>query len=206
MVTTADIIDRIASQVRPWGDFEMTIAQMQLFINQAIEDAASSGWLVDLEDAEALEFSANTYEYDVPSSFAYVGSLRVENSSTSPATWDERIPYAFWEIRFDNSLSKFYFNRAWPLPVGKKLKVIGQRRPALVTTLGGNIEVGMEAFVRERAIAYALGFQSTGSAELSVDQSHIALMDRKMAHSERLLSLHPQEFRVTFNSEHVPGR
>ena len=205
MVTTADIINRIASQVRPWGDFEMTIAQMTLFVNQALEDAASSGWLIDLEDDESLTFAATTYEYSVPSSFAYIGSLRVENSSTSPATWDEHIPVPFWEIRFDTD-AKFYINRAWPIPVGKKMKVIGQRRPILVTGIGSTIEVGMEAFVRERAIAYALGFQSTGSAELSVDQSHIALMDRKMAHSERLLSLHPQEFRVTLNSEHVPGR
>ena len=205
MVTTADIINRIASQVRPWGDIEMTIAQMTLFVNQALEDAASSGWLIDIEDDESLTFSASTYEYSVPSSFAYIGSLRVENSSTSPSTWDERIPVPFWEIRFDTA-AKFYINRAWPIPVGKKIKVIGQRRPILVTTISSTIEVGMEAFVRERAIAYALGFQSTGSAELSVDQSHIALMDRKMAHSERLLSLHPQEFRVTLNSEHVPGR
>lgn len=183
---------------------------MQTFLGAAVQDAKNSGWLIVLEDDESLTWTANTYAYAVPASFAYVSELRVENTATSPSTWDEVVPDHFWEIRLDSSVPKFFIHRGFPIPSGKLMKVIGQKRPTLysagATGLAETVDPGFESFLRDRALAYALSFQATASPDLEIDRSRIALMDRAMGRSEAMLARHPQENRVNPSAEHVPGR
>ncbi len=190
---------------------EVSIAQLQTFINAAVRDATRSGQLITLEDDESLTFEANTHEYNVPATFAYVSELRVENNTTSPSTWDELIPDHFWDIRLDDSVPKFFFHRGFALPTGSKaMKVIGQKRPTIYssgqTGLAETVDPDLESFLRERAIAFALRFQAVGNPALEVDRTQFALADRAMGASERLLASHPYENRVNPNSRYVPSR
>ncbi len=180
---------------------------MQTFINRSAEDARGSGWLVHLEDNEATEFADNTWEYAVPATFAYVNSLRVEDDTFTPSMWDQHIPHAFWEIRINASSPTFYINTRWALPQsGTLMKVIGQQRPSLYTAITETVDLGMEAFLSQRATAYALFYMSAGNPSLDIDRSRLELARTSLALSERLLSNHPQEFRVKPNSKLVPGR
>lgn len=179
-------------------------------LNDAAQDAKNSGWLIVLEDDESLEFAANTYEYNVPASFAYVSELRVENTATSTSTWDEVVPDHFWDIRLDSSVPKFFIHRGFALPVGKAMKVIGQQRPTIyssgTTGLAETIDPGFESFLRDRALAFALGYQATANPTLEIDRTRMALMDRAMVRSEAMLARHPQENRVNPSAVYVPSR
>jgi len=183
---------------------------LQTFLNAAVQDATGAGWLIVLEDDESLTWTANTYAYSVPSSFAYVKELRVENTGTTPSTWDEVVPDHFWEIRLDSSVPKFFISRGFPIPNAKLMKVVGQKRPTLYssgsTGLAETVDIGFEAFLRDRALAYTLGFQATANPSLEIDRTRMALMDRAMARSEADLARHPYENRVDPNARHVPGR
>lgn len=190
---------------------EVSIAQFQTFINAAVRDATRAGQLITLEDDESITFEANTYEYNVPATFAYVSELRVENDVTTPSTWDEQVPDHFWDIRLDDSVPKFFLHRGFAIPTSSKaMKVIGQKRPTIyssgATGLAETVDPDFEAFLRERAIGFAMRFQATGNPTLEIDQKQFALADRAMAYSERMLASHPYENRVNPNGRHVPGR
>lgn len=210
MATIQDLLDSIKAQLRDSDLVEVTITQIQSFLNDAAQDAKNSGWLIDLEDDESLTWTNNTYEYAVPASFAYVSELRVENTATSPSTWDEVVPSHFWEIRLDSSVPTFFIHRGFPIPDSRLMKVVGQKRPTIyssgATGLAETVDSGFESFLRDRALALALGFQATANPSLEIDRTRLALMDRAFGRSEAMLARHPQENRVTPNAEHAPGR
>lgn len=210
MATVQGLIDSIMAQLRPWDLLETTIEQVQIFINDAVQDAKNSGWLIVLEDDESLTWATGTYEYAVPATFAYVSELRVENEATTPSTWDEIVPFHFWRISLDASVPKFFIHRGFAIPDARLMKVIGQKRPTLYSSgaagLAETIDPGFESFLRERSMAFALRYQATANPSLAVDQNRVMLADRAMAYSEALLARHPQENRVDPNAEHVPGR
>ncbi|MCH8065867.1 MAG: hypothetical protein IIC90_08600 [Chloroflexi bacterium] len=210
MAIVQDIVESVRSGLRDWDGLETTIAQTQSFINDAVQDAKNSGWLLTLEDDESITFVANTYQYNVPASFAYVKELRVENTRTTPSTWDEIVPKHFWEIRLDSSVPVFFIHQGFPIPVDKKMKVIGQQRPTIYSSgtvgMAETVDEGFESFLRERATAFSLRFQATGNPSLELDRTRISLAGAAMSQSEIMLSRHPQENRVDIGAEHVPGR
>ena len=207
MSTVQTLVDRIFETIRPSEHIEISIGQMQTFINRAAEDARGSGWMIHLEDDESLSFADNTWEYAVPATFAYVHSLRVENDTFDTSTWDEHVPWPFWEIRLNASVPVFYINSLWRIPTsGLAMKVIGQQRPSLYTAITETVDPGMEAFLAQRATAYALFYMSAGNPTLDIDRSRLELARTSLALSERLLSNHPQEFRQKPNAKLVPGR
>ena len=210
MSIVQDIVESVRSGLRDWDGLETTIAQTQGFINDAVQDAKNSGWLITLEDDESLTFVANTYEYAVPASFAYVKELRVENTGTTPSTWDEIVSKHLWEIRLDGGVPKIFIHNGFPIPVDKKMKVIGQKRPTIYSSgsagMAETVDEGFESFIRERATAFSLRFQATGNPSLELDRNRIALAGAAMSQSEAMLARHPQENRVDIGAEHVPGR
>ena len=207
MATAQTIVDRIFDRMRPADYIEVSIPQVLSFINQAAEVARGSGWVLHMEDDESLTFAENTWEYAVPATFAYVESLRIEDDTTSPSTYDEHIPRSYWEIRINAAVPYFYINqRAFPIPVDKSLKVIGQKRPSLYTVITATVDPGMEAYLTEMASHFALSFMSAGNPTLELDRSRLALAQKSLGFAEALLSRHPAEFRVRPSSRLVPGR
>jgi len=205
MTTVLQLIDEIFSHVRPPDEIDLSIPQVLVYINSAAQDARNSGWLVKMEDDESLTFLQNTWQYSVPATFAYIRELRVENNTSSPSTWDEMIPEAYWAPpRIDDGVPKFFFIRPFMLPVGRKMKVVGQRRPTVYSLVTETVDPGMESFLRERAITFSMSF--IHSSLPAVDAQRFAMWDRRRRDSELMLGRHPQEFRARPNSWLVPGR
>ncbi len=203
MTTVLSLIDSIQAGIRGPDEIEVSIAQVQTFINDAAQEARSSGWLLPLEDDESLTFASNTYEYNVPSTFAYVYMLRIEDDTTSPSTWNQIIEHHLWDIRIDDSVPKFFFHRAMVLPVPQLLKVVGQKRPTIYSALASTIDPGMEAFLLRRATAAALGFIS---ATGELDPQRFQMWSQHRRDAELLLARHPMEYRVKPSSKYVLGR
>ncbi len=203
MTTVLDLVDEIQAGIRGPDTMEVTIAQIQTFINSAVREAQSSGWLLPSEDDESLTFASNTYEYNVPSGFAYVTELRIENDTTTPSTWNEILDQHLWDIRIDSSVPKFFIHRGVRLPVPQSLKVVGQKRLTVYSALATTIDPGIEAFLRARAMATALGFIS---ATGETDPQRLGMWQQHRRDAELLLARHPMEMRVRPSSKHVLGR
>jgi hypothetical protein len=206
-VTTAqNLIDSIEIHIRDPDNSEITTAQLVTLLADAVHDARGKGVLIPLEDDESLTFAASDYDYSpIPAAFAYIHVIKVENTDTSPSTWDVLVPYHFWDVRIDGGIPVLYFSRAFSIPAGKKMKLVGQARPTIPTGVSSTIDPGLEPFLRERAASHALGFMAAGVGEL--DRTRLNLSEIKKRDSELLLqSLDPQEFRVRPNAKHVPGR
>ena len=203
MTTVLSLIDSIQVAIRGPDEIEISIGQVQTFINDAAQEARSSGWLLPLEDDESITFAANTYEYNVPASFAYVYMLRVEDDTTTPSTWNEIIEHHLWDIRIDGGVPKYFIHRGVGLPVPQKLKTVGQKRPTIYSALADTIDPGMEAFLLRRATAAALGFVS---ATGDLDPQRFSMWQQHRRDAELLLGRHPMEYRVRPSSKYVLGR
>ena len=154
MATVLDIIDSVKARMREDDRIEVTFAQMLSFINDAAQDLVASGWVIQDSD-EAAAFVSGTYEYAVPSGIAFVHEIRVENTVTTPSTWDEIIPLHFWRIgEYDSPMINFH--KAFPLPDAKLMRVLGQKRPSLYTATADTVDLGMEPYIRESALASAV--------------------------------------------------
>ncbi len=186
---------------------QVSIPQLLTFINDAALDLRNSGWLKILADDESIEFSNNDYDYDVPSSFAYIYELRVESTTISPSTFDEIIDRHFWRISEDVAgTPELVFHQAFPIPNGKKLKVMGQERPSLYTAITDTIDAGMESYIRESAAASALEYMASARPDVEFERSRFVLAQAARATAFRFLALQPQRFRMFPNSEYVPTR
>ncbi len=204
MATVLDIIDSVKARMREDDRIEVTFAQMISFINDAAQDLVASGWVIQDLDEAGL-FVAGTYEYVVPSGIAFIHEIRIENTVTSPSTWDEIIPLHFWRIgEYDSPMINFH--KAFPIPDAKLMRVLGQKRPSLYTATADTIDSGMEPYIRESALASALSFQSAAIPELEQSRSRFALAGEARLRAEQFLSRSPQRFRQFPNARYVPGR
>lgn len=203
MTTILSLIDSIQAGIRGPDEIEISIAQVQTFINDAVQEARSSGWHLPIEDDESITFASNTYEYNVPATFAYVYMLRIEDDTTTPSTWNTILEHHLWDIRIDDGVPKYFIHRGVGLPVPMKLKTVGQKRLTIYSALADTIDPGVEAFLRARATATALGFIS---ATGELDQQRFGMWNQQRRDAELLLGRHPMEYRVKPSSKYVLGR
>jgi len=205
------------------------------FVNDAIDDLKAAGWLLPLAEDESTTMATNTYEYDVPASFAFIYQLWEEDDGT-PTTYSAPVPDLHWRMSLDASSDpEFHFDPIlWSPRSGKTIKVVGQQRPAALSEDEDDLEGGMEPFIRERSVYYAArtlaGMQVTGEHRFADREARAAnepptrrpaespdadelrarrlmqVADRAWATSERFLSSYAAEFRVRPSSRHVPGR
>lgn len=204
MATATELGVRIAYRVHDKDQAEIDAAGYLAFLNDAVFDLIAHGWLQPIDEDVSLTIVASTYEYSVPADFAYVAELR-EESDTSPSTYDIVVPDMEWRIgMLATATPKFVLNSfLWHPRVGKKFKVIGQKRPTVYTG-SDTVRGGEEAFLIERGVAYAGAYLGEGTSEYAqrrARQSEIALQT-----SEAMTAFHPMEFRVFPSSRHVPGR
>ncbi len=186
---------------------EVSIPQMLTFINDAALDLRNSGWLKILADDESITFATNDYDYDVPASFAFIHELRVEDTTLSTSTYDEVVDGHFWYVPEDVAgTPEIVFHRAFPIPNGKKLKVMGQERPSLYTAITDTIDAGMESFIRESALASALSYAASARPEIEFERSRFILAREARDRADRFLAGQPMRFRQFPNSVYVPTR
>jgi len=191
-------------------------ALYEQFLDDAIDDIRSSGWLLPIEEDESLTMVADTYQYDVPASFAYIQDLFEEDSSTADL-YTEAIPQHMWKPGYDGGNPTIEFNaNLWTPVPGKSIKVVGQQRPSKYTADSDTVEDGFIGFMRVRAQAYALLYLGTVPVEqgdqdqlerrIAIANTRIATGNAMMGLADRQLALQPQEFRVKPNSRHVKTR
>lgn len=197
------------SRLRPDSQInvQISIPQLLTFINDAALDLRNSGWLIILADDESLEFAVNDYDYNVPASFTFIHEIRVEDTTVSPSTYDEIVERHFWRIAEDVAgTPELIFHTGFPIPTGKKMKVMGQKRPSLYTAITDTIDAGMESFIRESALASALSYMASARPDVEFERGRFALAQEARLRANRFLALQPMRFRQFPNSEYVPTR
>jgi hypothetical protein len=130
--------------------------------------------------------------------------------------YDYVIPRAYWRLKLQTggrntttaalgSRPQFVFNSDFvSFTPGTPVQVIGQARPTVYTAETDTLDLGMESFLRERALTFASRFASMGGS--AVANMRRAIGQEALALSEQFLRLHPQEFRVAPNSTRIQGR
>lgn len=205
MTTATDLALRISYRVHDKTQVEISASDMLTFLNDAVDDLVAAGWLEPQTEDETTVMTADVYEYNVPAGFAFIEYLLQEDDSYSNR-YNYVIPEHQWRIALDDSSDpEIHFDSTlWaPVPT-KKIKIIGQKRPAQSLTGGTSIVAGMESFIRERATHYAASFLAAGGSELQ--QQRKELSEIAYRNSERMLANHPMEFRIRPSSRHVPSR
>ncbi len=204
MSTVQAIVDSIEIHVRDTGNDEITEARLVTLIADASQDIDMAGGLVFLEDDESLTLASPTLSYTVPASFVAIRELRVEGATAG--TYDRIIPRHLWQLRYDGAAPKIIFHEDHGLTDTKKIKVVGWRRPTVYTAVGDTVDPGLDAFLRDRAAAYALSYMAAGGSEL--DRNRLQQRELKMRDSEALLQryLTLQEEQLVPGTRRVPSR
>lgn len=191
--TIQELQDGIALRARDSGLAEITSAQIIQFINDAARDAASRGWLIPLSNDTSLSYTTSTYTYSVPASFAYIKDLLDDGAE---------IRRAYWDLQYISSTPTIvFYGEATDIRIttGSTITVVGYKRPkSNYAAVGDAVDAGIEAFLRDRALAYVLQYMSAGTSELDTlraqqrdriyGESELTLQDRQKV-EERLVPL-----------------
>ena len=200
MTTVQTLQDGIALRARDTGQAEITSANIIKLINDAARDAGSRGWLIPLSDNTSLTYVTSTFNYSVPTDFAYIRDLLDD---------DEVIPRYYWRLRFIASTPTIvFFGEASDIRItnASVLTVVGYKRPkADYSALGDTVDAGIESFLRDRGLAYVLDYMSAGLSELDVLRERAR--ERAFRDSESTLQQRQEEEeRLVPTLRLVPGR
>lgn len=202
MATATALALRIAYRCRDGSQTEALAATYLAFLNDALHDLNAAGWLIELEEDETVPLVATTYKYDLPATFVYIEDVYVEGTATG--VYDEAVPRWKWRLGYDGAKAVIVFDsRRFTPTATKKLKFVGQQRQADFTG-AETVPSGMEAFLRERGVAYAAAHLAEGGGELR--NTRLRISELAWQASELLLSHQPEEHRIKPGSRHAPGR
>ena len=199
MSTIQQIQDGIALRARDTGQAEITSANIIKLINDAARDAASRGWLISLSDNTSLSYVTSTHEYAVPASFAYIRDLLDDG---------DLLRRSYWDMRYISSSAKIVFHgEASDIRIENSsvITVVGFKKPKEdYSAVGDTVDAGIEAFLRDRGLAYVLDYMSAGLSEL--DTLRERARERAYRDSEVILQTHQEiEDRLVPLLRQVPG-
>jgi hypothetical protein len=201
MTTAADVGIRIAARCRDTST-ERTAAEYLAFLNDALADLRAAGWVLPLEEDETTSLSATTFSYTVPATFVYLQDVYMEGATAG--VYDDGIARWKWRLGTDGGVAVIVFDSRRLTPTAsKKLKVVGQKRPPVLAT-GDTVEPCLEAFLRERGVAYAAANLAEGESEFARTRQRISELAWQA--SELILSHQPTEYRMAPGSRVIPGR
>ena len=152
--------------------------------------------------------------------FSTTSATHSDNASIlrplSDMDYDDIIPRAYWRLKQQSggsnttsaakgSRAQVVFNSNYfSFTGGTPLQFVGQKRPSLYTEGTDTVDLGMESFLRERALFHTARYASAGGSEYSASRRQIS--NDALLLSESFLGKHPQEFRVEPSSTRIPGR
>lgn len=201
MASVNDLIQETSEQV---GDTELervTKEQLLILLNAAARDLVGVGIVISLTDNESLSAGSGSLIV-VPAGFCYIHDIW---GGTSFRTW---IPHSHWSFQIVSSAPNILFDSEMQSISSGSVQLNGHARPSNAYSLGsGTIDVGMEAFLRVRTVAYAakqLAQISEGTAAASLE----SIGNLAMTESDQLLQfLGAQDhFRPQHYSRAVPLR
>ena len=202
-LTVDELRDEIAHHIQDPASRLVNRQQLLEFINSAAWDAATNDWLLPLDD-ESLETAGSTFEYNIPTNFLYIHEIWLESSVANQ--YDERILRNQWRLLLVGTTPTLVFDSSlFTIVATRNLKLVGHQRPTTEYSSGtDNIDLGLESFIRERAISYAArnlgrhqGLHAVTYAQLAADSYQT---------SQDLLQNRPEAYQLHFRSRLVPGR
>ena len=200
-LTILELQDELANHLQDPSRFLLANSQHLEFINSAAWDAANNDWLLPKYD-DSLETASSTYEYTIPSGFEYIHDIWIESSTSDQ--YDERILRNQWKIGLVDTTASIIFDSVlWTVVATRNLRVLGHKRPNTEYTDSDSIDVGLESFLRERAIMYASRNLSAHGGQHA--QQYAAMGDRAMQISDIMLENRPEQYKLHFRSRFVPG-
>ena len=200
-LTIVELQDEIGNHLQDPAHFLLNTQQLLEFINSSAWDAANGDWLLPKSD-ESLETAASTFEYAVPSGFEYVHDVWLESSTANQ--FDERILRNQWKIGLVSTTATLIFDSVlFTITATRNLKLDGHARPSTEYADTGSIDVGLEAFIRERAVAYAARNLSAHGGQHSEKYSRMG--NEAYQTSADMLANRPEQYRLHFRSRYVPG-
>lgn len=177
------------------------------FINQAARDARVAGWLLPLNEDESLTLTTGTYEYNVPASFSHIVELRHETTAATDLFDYLVLPHE-WELAYDGAVPIIRYLPAFLAPVtGIDVQVIGFQRPTQTYASGSTtVDLGMESFLRERSLSYALSYAAVGVSEYATRRAQRA--DVALGLSQNVLETRLRILLLQWDhrTREVPGR
>ena len=199
MSTGNEVAGRVAFRCFDSGYAELSQANYLSFVNDALADLLAAGWVLPLEEDESLTQAAATYAYTIPATFAYISEVRMEGTA-----YDESVPKWQWRLGYNAGNPVLVFDSRWWTPVATKhIKLVGQQRLTAYGTTT-TVHAGVEAFVRERAVAYACAHLASGSSALAKFRQRLA--EFAWQTSESLLTHQPDQHKVVPGAKSVPTR
>ena len=187
---------------------ELTQAQWLTLVQGAARDSRNSGWVLKMEDNESLTVVSGTYEYTMPATFAYLERVYLEDTSEGTSVYNLEVPRGHWDIGYNDlgagAVPTLKFATLTAVNVGKKLKLVGQKRPTIYALVTETVDPGMDSFLRERALFFGFRFLAAGRSEYATWRQQMALLSYQT--SETMLKRHPQEFRPRPSSIVIPTR
>ena len=132
----SEMSDELALHAHDPTNAEVSAAQWMTFVNAAARDARTSGWLVRATDDISIAIASGTYEYSIPTTFAYIQTLYQEESLGSSSLYVQEVPRNHWDIRLNPStgVPEIYFTTLTYVVNGKHIRIIGQKRPTIYTS------------------------------------------------------------------------
>lgn len=192
MGTVQGVFDSVEIHIRDSDNDEVSEAQLLILLNDAVNDAGNSGWMIPIEDAAITVVEGAVA---VPASFVFIKDIRITATAIEVARH-------YWRIEVVGGSSSFVFEPS-VRPTGAAT-VYGWRRPTVYSAVGDTLDPSLESFLRDRMAAYALGFMAAGGSEL--DRTRLQSRELKMRDSEALLERKPQQYKVLPLARYVPER
>ena len=183
-------------------------------INAAADDAFSKEWVLPV-DNESLETASATFEYNIPAGVAFIHQVWLESSTSNQ--YDTQVLRNQWRIQLVGSQATLVFDSIlFTIVVTRNLKLVGHKRPTVAYATGSaTIDVGMEAFIRERATSYAARYLARSvpgqvdvlaeGLQSNTGPTYAQLEQDAWLKSENLMENRGAQYRITSRSRFVPG-
>lgn len=205
MVTAAAVGLQIARRLNDASQQAISAAGYLDYINMALDDLTMEGWLQPHNEDSSISIVSGTYDYNVPSGFAYIRDMYIADPDGHfPLSYG--IPQIQWRLGLNSSgVAQIHFwPDAWDLNTnGRSLLIIGQKRPSVNVAGSDTMVPQFVSFCRERGLSYAADQLGGGDDEPSRQRSRLA--ESAWAKSNLMLAKQPMEVRVKPNSRIVPG-
>ena len=200
-LTIVELQDEISNHLQDPAHLLLNTQQLLEFINSAAWDAANMDWLLPKSE-ESVVTAASTFEYAVPSGYEYIHDIWLESSTSDQ--YDERILRNQWKIGLVSTTATIIFDSVlWTVVATRNLKLDGHARPTTEYAASASIDVGLEAFIRERAISYGARNLSRHGGQHAIQYSQLA--QEAYQTSADMLTNRPEQYRLHLRSRHVPG-
>lgn len=204
-LTIKELKDEISQHLQDPSNRLLNRDSILEFINSAAWDAANQDWLISIEEDESLTLVADTYDYTVPSGFAYIDEVWIADSSGAYLE-DNMAKYHEWWLVLDGAATVLRFSQTFfTIPGAYAIKLVGQARPtAEYSSDSTEIDAGLESFIRERAVAYAARHLARHGGDHAA--RYAALEQEALTFSDNFLQHQGERFQPKHYGRMVPGR